>query len=50
MNLERLNHLRKENKSGAPEEMGAPDSKTDNGENAQMHDTNTYANAMHMMT
>ena len=24
--------------------------KTDNGENARMHETNTYANAMHMMT
>ena len=40
----------KENKRGAPEEMGAPDCKTDNGENARMHETNTYANAMHMMT
>ena len=35
---------------GAPEEIGAPDCKTDNGENARMHETNTYANAMHMMT
>jgi hypothetical protein len=41
---------RKENKRGAPEEMGAPDCKTDNRENARMHETNTYANAMHMMT
>ena len=24
--------------------------KTDNGENARMHEMNTYANAMHMMT
>ena len=24
--------------------------KMDNGENARMHETNTYANAMHMMT
>ena len=30
--------------------MGAPDCKTDNGENARMHETNRYANAMHMMT
>src|SRR3954467_10892771 len=30
--------------------IGAPDCKTDNGENARIHDTNTYANAMHMMT
>ena len=41
---------RKKNKRGAPEKMGAPDCKTDNGENARMHETNTYANAMHMMT
>ena len=34
----------------APEEIGAPDCKTDNGENARMHETITYANAMHMMT
>ena len=40
----------KENKRGAPEEMGALDSKTDNREKARMHETNTYANAMHMMT
>ena len=39
-----------ENKRGAPEEIGAPDCKTDNGENVRMHETNTYANAMHMMT
>ena len=41
---------RKENKRGAPEEVGVPDCKTDNGENARMHETNTYANEMHMMT
>ena len=41
---------RKKNKRGTPEEMGAPDCKTDNGENVRMHETNTYANAMHMMT
>ena len=34
----------------APKDVGVPDCKTDNGENAQMHETNTYANAMHMMT
>ena len=33
-----------------PEDIGAPDCKTDNGENARMHETNTYANAIHMMT
>ena len=32
------------------EENEAPECKTDNGENAQMHEMNTYANAMHMVT
>ena len=40
----------KKTRAGAPEDEGAPDSKTDNGENARMHETNTYANEMHMMT
>ena len=40
----------KETKRGAPEEVGVPDCKTDNGEKARMQETNTYANAMHMMT
>ena len=40
----------KEKKRGAPEEIGAPDCKTDNGENARMQETNTHANAMHKMT
>src|SRR3954464_12965614 len=35
---------------GAPGNIGVPDCKTDNGENAQMHETNTYANVMHMTT
>ena len=35
---------------GAPSDIGVPDCKTDNGENARMHETNMYANAMHMMT
>ena len=30
-------------KRGTPEGIGAPDCKTDNGENARMHETNTYA-------
>ena len=30
---------RKENKRGAPEEVGVPDCKTDNGKNARMHET-----------
>ena len=35
---------------GAPVHVGVSDCETDNGENAQMHETNTYANEMHMMT
>ena len=35
---------------GTPEDIGAPECKTDNGENARMHETNKYANEMHMMT
>ena len=33
-----------------PEDVGVPECKMDNGENARMHETNMYANAMHMMT
>ena len=40
---------RKEAK-GAQEDIGVSNRETDNGENAQMHEMNTYANAMHMMT
>ena len=47
---ERLTPAHKKNKRGAPEEVGAPDCKTDNGENARMHETNMYAKEMHMMT
>ena len=32
----------------APEDIGVPDCKTDNRENARMHEKNTYANAMNM--
>ena len=35
---------------GAPEDIGVSDCKTDNGENARMHETNAYVNAKHMMT
>ena len=35
---------------GSSEDIGVSDRETDNGENAQMHETNTYAKAMHMMT
>ena len=42
--------LMKRDKRGTPVHVGVSDYKTDNGENAQMHEMNTYANAMHMMT
>ena len=32
-----------ETKRGTPEDIGVPDCKTDNGENARMRETNTYA-------
>ena len=35
--------LQREAKRGTPEGIGVPDRKTDNGENARMHETNTYA-------
>ena len=39
---------RKETRGGAPVHVGVSDCKTGNGENARMHETNTYANEMHM--
>ena len=33
-----------------PEDVGVSDCKTDNWENARMHEMNTYANAMLTMT
>ena len=33
----------KRGKRGTPEDIGVPDRKTNNGENARMHETNTYA-------
>ena len=36
-------HSQQETKRGTPEGIGATDCKTDNGENARMHETNTYA-------
>ena len=36
-------HSQEETKRGTPEGIGVPDCKTDNGENARMHETNTYA-------
>ena len=47
---ERLTPAHEKRQKGAPDDIGVPDCKTDNGENARMHETNTYANAMHMMT
>ena len=36
-------HSQQETKRGTPGDIGVPDCKTDNGENARMHETNTYA-------
>ena len=47
---EHLTPAHKRRQKGTPEDVGVPECKTDNGENARMHETNTYANAMHMMT
>ena len=47
---ERLTPAHEKRQKGAPEHIGVSDRKTDNGENARMHETNMYANAMHMMT
>ena len=40
---ESLTPAHKKGKRGAPEDIGVPDCKTDNGENARMHETNTHA-------
>ena len=47
---ERLTPAHEKRQKEAPEDIGAPDCKMDNGENAWMHETNTYANAMDMLT
>ena len=47
---ERLTPAHEKRQKGTSEDIGVPECKTDNGENARMHETNTYANAMHMMT
>ena len=47
---ERLTTTHEKRQKGTPEDVGVPECKTDSGENARMHETNTYANAMHMMT
>ena len=36
-------HSQQETTRGTPEGIGVPDCKTNNGENARMHETNTYA-------
>ena len=41
---------RKETRGDAPVHVGVSDCKKDNGENARMHEMNTYANEMRMMT
>ena len=41
---------RKENKRGAPEEVGVPDCKTDNGEMLECKKRTRMQNEMHMMT
>ena len=46
----RLTPAHEKRQKGTPVDVGVPECKTDNGENARMHETNTYANAMHMMT
>ena len=47
---ERLTPTHEKRQKGMPEDIGVSDRKTDNGENARMHETNMYANAMHIMT
>ena len=47
---ERLTPAHEKRQKGAPEDIGVSDRKTDNGGNARMHEMNTYANGMHMMT
>ena len=40
---ESLTLAHEKRQKGAPGNIGVPDCKTDNGENARMHETNTYA-------
>ena len=48
--LKLLTPAHEKRSKGTPEDIGAPECKTDNGENARMHETNMNANVMHMMT
>ena len=45
-----LTHAHEKRQKGTPEDIGVSEREMDNGENAQMHETNTNANAMHRMT
>ena len=47
---ERITPAHEKRQKGMREDIGVLDRKTDNGENARMHEMKTYANAMHMMT
>ena len=47
---ERLTPAHEKRQKRAPEDVGVSGCKTDNWENARMHETNMYANEMHMMT
>ena len=46
---ERLTPTHNKRQKGTPDDIGVPDCKMDNGEKARMHETNTYANEMHMI-
>ena len=46
----RLTPAHEKRQKGTPDDIGVTECKTDNGENARMHEMNTYASAMHMMT
>ena len=45
-----LTPAHEKDKRRALDDIGVSDCKMDNEGNARMHETNTYANAMHMMT
>ena len=47
---ESLTPAHEKRQKGTAEDIGVPECKTDNGENARMHESNMYANEMHMMT
>ena len=40
---ESLTPTQEKRQKGTPDDIGVPDCKTDNGENARMHETNMYA-------